>query len=440
MNVVETTSTAQLFAAINTQPMGFIPLPWPNEIGVTAGVIVGGFANPRRTQSPAIGAALGAASNATGTAYPAALKQLNDALVNNAWVIPVAEQYAYAGYNAKKVTKPVFPGQDEYPLLTSIGGPPPDVPGYLARRIAFAVSTVLAASVVSFLLVHASGSSPGAITAGAGATPALVAAENLRLGWDQPLVTQYATWLGHAASGNLGASLIDGHDIWSDLMNRLPVTASIAVFATLLSGIFGVVIGVAAAVRGGRADRVVSLGSGVVLSLPQFWVGILLVYLVAIKAGLLPATGYVPFSTSPEQYLQSLALPVITLAITGTAIIARTTRTGMISALRQEHIRTLHALGTPPWRIRYIHALRLMPAAPVVSVLGIQFIALFGGSVVIEQLFALPGLGQAAQNGIGASDFPAVQGVVVIATVVVVITNLVLDVVLAALDPKVRTA
>ena len=111
---------------------------------------------------------------------------------------------------------------------------------YLARRLAFAVATVLAASVVSFLLVHASGSSPGAITAGAGATPAQVAAENHRLGWDQPLVTQYLTWLGHAASGNLGVSLIDGHDIWSDLMSRLPVTASIAVFATLLSGVFGV--------------------------------------------------------------------------------------------------------------------------------------------------------------------------------------------------------
>ena len=309
---------------------------------------------------------------------------------------------------------------------------------YVARRLAFAVATILAASVVSFLLVHASGSSPGQITAGAGASAAQVAAANHSLGWDQSLVTQYATWLGHAASGNLGASLIDGHDIWSDLMSRLPVTASIAVFATLLSGIFGVVIGVAAAVRGGRADRVVSLGSGVVLSLPQFWVGILLVYLVAIKAGLLPATGYVPFTTSPGQYAQSLLLPVITLAITGTAIIARTTRTGMISALRQEHIRTLHALGTPPWRIRYVHALRFA-GGPVVAVLGIQFIALFGGSVVIEQLFALPGLGQAAQNAIGTSDFPSVQGVVVVATVVVVITNLVLDLVLAALDPRVRT-
>ena len=308
---------------------------------------------------------------------------------------------------------------------------------YLARRLAFAVVTVLAASAVSFLLVHASGASPGAITAGAGATPAQVAAENHRLGWDQSLVTQYLTWLGHAARGDFGVSLIDGHHIWPDLMSRLPVTASIAVFATVLSGIAGVGVGVAAAVRGGRLDRLVTLGSGVALSLPQFWVGILLVYLIAIKAGLLPATGYVPLGTSPSLYARSLALPVVTLAITGTAIIARTTRTGMISALRQEHIRTLHALGTPPWRIRYVHALRFA-GGPVVSVLGIQFIALFGGSVVIEQLFALPGLGQAAQNAIAATDFPAVQGVVVIATVVVVITNLLLDLALAALDPKVR--
>jgi len=120
MNITETTSTAQLFAAINTQPMGFIPLAWPSEIGITAGVLVGGFANPHRTQDPVIGTALGAASNASGSAYPAALKKLNDALVNQAWVIPVAEEYAYVGYNAKKVTTPVFPGLDDYPLLTSL--------------------------------------------------------------------------------------------------------------------------------------------------------------------------------------------------------------------------------------------------------------------------------------------------------------------------------
>jgi peptide/nickel transport system substrate-binding protein len=120
MNITETTSTAQLYAAINTQPMGLLPLTWASEIGITAGVLVGGFANPHRTSDPVIGAALGQASNASGDAYPAALKKLNDALVNEAWVIPVTEEYAYAGYNAKKLAKPAFPGQDGYPLLTSL--------------------------------------------------------------------------------------------------------------------------------------------------------------------------------------------------------------------------------------------------------------------------------------------------------------------------------
>src|SRR5580693_3568508 len=120
MNVTETASTAQLFAAINTQPMGFIPLAWPSEIGITAGVIVGGFANPHKSADPVIGAALGAASNATGSTYPAALKTLNDALINEGWIIPVAEQYSYVGYNAKKIATPTFPGLDYYPLLASI--------------------------------------------------------------------------------------------------------------------------------------------------------------------------------------------------------------------------------------------------------------------------------------------------------------------------------
>ena len=120
MNITVTTSTAQLFGAINTEPMGYLALAWANEIGITAGVLVGGFANPHKAQDPVIGAALGAASNATGDAYPAALRKLNDALVDEAWIIPLAEQYAYVGYNAKKVAKPAFPGLDGYPLLTSL--------------------------------------------------------------------------------------------------------------------------------------------------------------------------------------------------------------------------------------------------------------------------------------------------------------------------------
>jgi peptide/nickel transport system permease protein len=192
-------------------------------------------------------------------------------------------------------------------------------------------------------------------------------------------------------------------------------------------------------VRGGRLSRFINSGAGVALSLPAFWVGILFVYVLSLQLGWLPATGYVNFADDPVGWITSLVIPVLTLTVGGAAIIARTASAGMREALRQEHIRTLRAMGTPAWRIRYVHALRFA-SVPVVSVLGIQFIALFGGSVIVENLFALPGLGQASQAAASSHDFPALISVVVVATLVVVVINLVLDLVVAALDPKVRTA
>jgi len=310
---------------------------------------------------------------------------------------------------------------------------------FVARRLAMAVGTILAAVVISFLLVHVSDSPPGAVRLGAGATAEQIAAENEALGWNRPLVVQFFDYLGNLVQGDLGTSLIDGRSIGADLADRVPVTASIALFATLLSGLVGVFLGVTAAVRGGRTSRVITTGSAVALSLPVFWVGILLAYVLAIQLDWLPATGYVPFATDPVGWFTSILTPVLALTIGGAAIIARTANAGMREALAQEHIRTLRAMGTPEWRIRYVHALRFA-SLPVVAVLGIQFIALFGGSVIIENLFALPGLGQAGQFAAASSDIPALIGVVVVATVVVVVTNLLLDLVVAALDPKVRTA
>ena len=311
--------------------------------------------------------------------------------------------------------------------------------GYVARRLVLAIGTVLAAVVISFLLVHASDTTPGAVRLGAGATAAEVAAENEALGWNRSLGVQFVEYVGNLFRFDLGTSLINGRDIAADLANRLPVTAFIALFATLFSAVIGVVLGVTAAVRGGRLGKFITSGAGVALSLPAFWVGVLLVYFISIQLNLLPATGYVRFAEDPAAWFDSLLLPVLTLTVGGAAIIARTANAGMREALAQERIRTLRAMCTPEWRIRYVHALRFA-SVPVVSVLGIQFIALFGGSVIIENLFALPGLGQASQVAAASSDFPALVGVVVIATVVVVITNLLLDFLVAALDPKVRTS
>ena len=310
--------------------------------------------------------------------------------------------------------------------------------GFLGKRLAMAVGTILAAVVITFLLVHATPGSPGAIVLGVGATDAEIAAKNAELGWDRPLYTQFFDYLGNLIQGDLGTSIIDGRSIIDDLTARLPVTAFIALFATIASGIIGVILGVVAAVRGGWFGKFITSISGVALSLPAFWIGILFVYVLSLQLEWLPATGYIEFTEDPVGWFESLLLPVITLTVVGAEIVARSAHAGMNDALRQEHIRTLRAMGTPPWRIRYVHALRYS-SVPVVSVLGIQFIALFGGSVIIENLFALPGLGQASQAASVSHDFPALIGVVVVATIVVVITLLLLDLIVAALDPKVRT-
>lgn len=310
---------------------------------------------------------------------------------------------------------------------------------FITKRLLMALATVLVVAVLAFLLVHAMPGSPGAVSLGAGASQEAIDEVNQRLGWNDPLITQFATWLGSAVQGDLGVSLIDGRSVSADLASRLPVTASLAAGATILSALLGVALGVTAAVRGGFLDQVIGGFVGLLVALPAFWVGIIFVYLFAVQSSVFPATGYVPFEVSPQDWALSLALPVITLAVGGAAFIARQTRASMLEALQQEHIRTLRATATPTWKILYVHALRYA-SLPIVAGIALQFIGLFGGSVIAEQLFAMPGLGQAVQSSVSTHDAPAVQGVVVIATVVVVAVNLVLELATKFLDPKLRAS
>ena len=310
---------------------------------------------------------------------------------------------------------------------------------FVAKRLLMALATVLVVAVLAFLLVHAMPGSPGAVSLGAGASQEAIDEVNQRLGWSDALPAQFITWLGSAVQGDLGVSLIDGRSVSTDLASRLPVTASLAAGATILSAILGIALGVTAAVRGGVLDQAIGGFVGLLVALPAFWVGVIFVYLFAVQSSIFPATGYVPFDVSPQDWALSLALPVITLAVGGAAFIARQTRASMLEALQQEHIRTLRATATPTWKILYVHALRYA-SLPIVAGIALQFIGLFGGSVIAEQLFAMPGLGQAVQTSVSTHDAPAVQGVVVIATVVVVAVNLVLELATKFLDPKLRAS
>lgn len=310
---------------------------------------------------------------------------------------------------------------------------------FILKRVLFAILTLIVATWIAFVLVHLSGSTPGGVALGQSATPEQVVAYNESIGWYDPWIAQYAAWVGQVLQGNLGVSLIDGREIGPDIAKRLPVTAALAVFGTLLSAVVGVVMGVVAAVRRGATDRVITATSGILLSVPAFWVGVLLVYVFAVQLRLLPATGFVPFASNPEAWARSLALPVLTIAITSAAGIARQTRASMSEALAQEHIRTLRAVGTPTTRIVYVHALR-GASLPILASVAIQFIVLFSGSVVIEVLFALPGIGQAMQAAVGSADLPFVQALVLVATLVVVVVNVALELLNRTLDPKLRAS
>lgn len=310
---------------------------------------------------------------------------------------------------------------------------------FILKRIGFALLTLVVATAIAFVLVHLSGSTPGAVALGQSATPEEVHAYNVELGWYDPWLIQYVNWVSQVLQGNLGVSLIDGRDIASDIGKRLPVTAALAVLGTLLSCTVGVVMGVVAAVRGGVVDRILTAVSGILLSVPAFWVGVLLVFFFAVQLRLLPATGFVPFASNPEAWMRSLVLPVLTIAITSAAGIARQTRASMGDVLTQEHMRSLRALGTPTNRIIYVHAMR-GASLPILASVAVQFIVLFGGSVIIEVLFALPGIGQAMQAAVGSADLPFVQALVLVATIVVVLVNLALELLTLALDPKLRAS
>ncbi|WP_322046517.1 ABC transporter permease [Paraburkholderia sp. J67] len=310
---------------------------------------------------------------------------------------------------------------------------------YLARRLVLSLVTVMGAVVLSFFLVHLTPGSPGQLILGSGASQEQIDALNDKIGWNESLVSQLTHYLAGAVQGDLGESIIDGHAIGPDLSARLQITGTIAALATLVSAVFGVLIGVVCAVRGGVTDRLINAANGMALSAPPFWIGVVLVYLLAVETSLFPATGYVSPADGLSGWLASITLPVIALAIPGIAIVARTARVSTIQSLAQPHIQMLRSMGTPPWRVLFVHTLR-SASVPVVSVLGMQFVAVFTGSIIIEGLFGLPGLGQAASTAVTYHDFPAVEGVVIVASLVVVMVNLVLDALVVLLDPRVRLA
>jgi peptide/nickel transport system permease protein len=309
----------------------------------------------------------------------------------------------------------------------------------VGRRLALSLPLLVIVPTVTFLLAALIPGDVARTILGADATQAQYLQLRQTLGLNEPLLTRYFSWLGNALHGNLGTSLFWQQPVTSLLDSRLQVTLSLVICSTALATAVGVVFGVVAALRAGVVGKIVDAIAMVGLAIPNFFLGLLLVTWFAVTLRVFPATGYVPFTQSPGEWLRSIVLPVITLAVPGIAVIAKQTRDAMLEVLDRPFIRTLRAAGVPGRSIIGKHALR-NAAIPVVTVTGLIFIASLSGTVLVETVFALPGLGGLVVQATSQHDLPLIQGVAVYFTIAVICVNLLVDLTYSWLDPRVRVS
>lgn len=307
----------------------------------------------------------------------------------------------------------------------------------LRRWLAVSVPLVIGVSVLTFLLVNLIPGDAARSIAGVNATPEQYAALRTQLGLDQPLWKQYADWAWSALHGDFGRSTLNGSSVARQLGDRFEVTVSIVVGSLVLATIIGVLLGMASAVGGRVAGTTTDVISLVGLAVPAYWLGLLLAYVFAVRYQLLPATGFVPISDGWRPWLQSIALPVITLGITSSAGIAKQTRDAVSAGYRSEYVSMLRARGIGERNILFVHVLR-NAGAPIVTMIGLVFLGLLSGTVLVETVFVLPGLGSLAVTATRSHDIPVIQMVTVVFAVLIALVNLVIEIVYTWLDPRVR--
>ena len=301
-----------------------------------------------------------------------------------------------------------------------------------------AIPTLLLVSLITFFLLHLIPGDPAVVIAGLSATPEEVAQIRTDLGLDQPLLTQLFHWYVDLAHGHMGHSLLLGQDVLQAVWQRLPVTLALSAYALVLTLLVGIVGGVVAALRQNTlVDQVAMVFSMLGISMPSFFFGPLLVLLFAVHFGWLPTGGYVNFTTNPWEWLRSATLPAVSLALLQIGLVARITRSTMLEVLRQDYVRTARAKGLPGWMVVGKHALA-NAMIPISTVVGISISLLVSGSVVIETIFSVPGIGQLLTQAVLNRDYPLVQGGLLLLTTFLVVVNIGVDVLYAALDPRVR--
>jgi peptide/nickel transport system permease protein len=309
---------------------------------------------------------------------------------------------------------------------------------YILRRLFLMIPVLFGVSTALFVLMRVVPGDVARTILGQNATPEAIGALRHQMGLDQSIGGQYVDWLWGLVRGDLGESLRSGFPVSTLIGQRFPATLELTAAAMAISLVTAIPLGILAAVkRGSWIDHVTAVIGLVGLSIPSFWLGTLLILFVALKLRWLPPFGYTPFFDDPLQNLRNLALPALTLGFSMTAVVMRMTRSSMVEVLGEEFVKTARAKGLIERRVLYGHALK-NALIPVLTVIGLQTGFLFAGAVIIENLFAWPGIGRLTLDGVFQRDYPVVQGSVLFVALLFVLINLVVDVLYSYLDPRIH--
>lgn len=309
---------------------------------------------------------------------------------------------------------------------------------FIVRRLLVTIVVLLLVSLISFSIMQLVPGDPAVVMAGLAATADQIQAIRVQFGLDKPFHVQLVRWYAGIAVGDMGQSMTLGRAVGQALIERLPATIGLALVAFAMTIVIGLSAGILAAIRQNTwIDQLIMTLAVVGVSVPSFWLGLILIIVFAVTFDLLPAGGYVAFAQSPRDWLVSLLLPAFSLALLQVGLLARITRSAMVETLRQDFIRTAKAKGLPTWMVICKHAL-MNVMVMVVTIIGIIFSLMLSGSVVIETVFSIPGLGRLMASAILTRDYPLIQGGLLLTAAMFVLINLVVDVLYAYLDPRIR--
>jgi peptide/nickel transport system permease protein len=309
---------------------------------------------------------------------------------------------------------------------------------YVLRRAWQALVVMLGVSVIVFALVHLVPGDPIRVALGTRFDPETYARLRERAGFDQPLLVQYLSWLAGAVTGDLGVSFRSGQPVTGTLLARLPATAGLALAALVIALLISLPVGIISAVRSGsKTDYAATVFSQLGISIPDFWMAILLIVFVTVPIGWLPSSGYVPFTTSPVEWGRHVLLPALTIGVVSGSLLTRFVRSAMLEALGQDYTRTARAKGLRERVVVNRHVLR-NALIPFVTAAGLQLATLLGGVIVVEIVFAWPGLGQLAFLAVDRRDYPVLQGAVLLFALMFLVINLLVDLLYAWLDPRIK--